>query len=315
MIGTGLKKLAIANGMTVSDGVAYGNFRGYAVTLSEGSGYKRMDIVTAFPELGQQETLLKATEAVNMEKEYRVRKFLVNKNNLTFIFHDTIGTMGKIEAFIEWFFPLLQQNGATPYNICAECGTETTGDHWYLINGVAVPMHEQCGERLQTSIQEQEQARKDEDTGSYVSGTIGAFLGAILGAAVWALVLSMGFVASIIGLLIGWLAEKGYTLLKGRRGKGKVVILILAIIFGVLLGTIVPDVVHLAGMIADGETAGYTYLDIPFMIIYLMQVEPDYLHAVLSNAGMGLLFAALGVFSLLRKTGQEVSGTKIKKLR
>lgn len=315
MIGSGLKKLANANGMTVSDGVAYGNLRGYAVTLNEGNGYKRMDIVTAFPQLGQQESLLRATESVNMEKEYRVRQFVVNKNILTVVFHDTVGTMKKIEAFIDWFFPLLQQNGATAYNVCAECGTETTGDHWYLINGVAVPMHEQCAERLQTNIQEQEQARKDEDTGSYVSGTIGAFLGATLGAAVWALVLAMGYVASIIGLLIGWLADKGYTLLKGKQGKGKVVILILAIIFGVLLGTIVPDVVQLAGMIADGELPGYAYTDIPYLIVYLMQMDTEYFSGTMANAGMGLLFAALGVFALLRKTGKEVSGTKFKKLR
>ena len=38
MIGSGLKKLAQENGMTVSNGVAYGSLQGYAATLSQGRG-------------------------------------------------------------------------------------------------------------------------------------------------------------------------------------------------------------------------------------------------------------------------------------
>ena len=39
MIGSGLKKYALENGLKVAQGVGYGSFRGYAATLSEGSGY------------------------------------------------------------------------------------------------------------------------------------------------------------------------------------------------------------------------------------------------------------------------------------
>ena len=38
MIGSALKKMARENGMTVQGGVAYGSLRGFAATLSEGSG-------------------------------------------------------------------------------------------------------------------------------------------------------------------------------------------------------------------------------------------------------------------------------------
>lgn len=114
--------------------------------------------------------------------------------------------------------------------------------------------------------------------------------------------------------MIGWLAEKGYTLLKGKTGKGKVVILILAVIFGVLLGTMAADAVSLVGMINSGELYGYTYADIPLMIVIMFLESPEYLSATLSNMGLGLLFAALGVFALLRKAGKEAAGTKFVKL-
>ncbi len=315
MIGSGLKKLAEQHGMSVGSGVAYGSLMGYATTLSEGKGYKRMDIVTRFPELGQQEKFQAAVNAVNISREYRVQSLGLSTSVITVIFQDTVGTMKKLEAFMDWFYPLLAQHGATRYNICPECGTEAATGSWYLLNGVAYRFHETCAAKVEQAVLEENAQRKDADNGSYVTGALGAFLGAALGAVVWGLVLSAGYVASLVGLLIGWLADKGYDLCKGRQTKGKVVILALAVVVGVALGTIGPDVVTLAQMISDGELLGFTYGDIPYLIAEVMQSDAEYLNAVLSNMGMGLLFAALGVVALLRNAGKAVSGTKIKRLK
>jgi len=69
----------------------------------------------------------------------------------------------------------------------------------------------------------------------------------------WAVVLNLGYVASLVGLLIGFLALKGYDLLKGKQGKGKVAILIVAIVFGVLLGTFAEETFTVIGLINNGE--------------------------------------------------------------
>ena len=175
-------------------------------------------------------------------------------------------------------------------------------------------MHESCAQRVQGQLESDNRQRKESDTGSYAGGALGAVLGALLGSVVWALVLAGGYVASIVGFVIGWLAEKGYNLLKGKQGKGKVVILILAVILGVLVGTIAPDVVTLAGMINNGELPGNTYGDIPLLLVDIMILDSEYMSAVIGNALLGLLFAALGVFALLRKTGAAVADTKFKKL-
>lgn len=314
MVGSGLKKLARKHGMEVSAGVAYGSLMGYASTLSEGSGWKRIDISTQFADPDQRTALQEAVNSVNISREYRVRDLVINHRSVNIIFLDNPGTMKKIEAFIDWFYPLLAQHGAARANVCPECGGDVTSGGWYLVDGVAHCFHESCAGQVQQAISQENQQRQEADDGSYAQGFLGALLGALLGSVLWALLLFSGYVASILGFVIGWLAEKGYRLFHGRQGKGKVAILIVVIILGVLIGTLAADGISLAQMIDAGELPGYGYGDIPSLILYLLAEDAEYVGAIFANSALGLLFALLGVFALLRKAGKEVSGMKFKKL-
>ena len=120
---------------------------------------------------------------------------------------------------------------------------------------------------------------------------------------------------SIIGLLIGFLAEKGYNLFRGKQGKGKVLILILAVIVGVIVGNMGAEVVYLFQMMNRGEIWGYSYADIPALILLVLVEDPEYLRYILSNMATGLMFAGLGVWSLLRRANAEVSATKVVDLK
>ena len=315
MVGSGLKKLANEHGMTVDKGIAYGSLGGYAATMTEGSGYKLIVFSVQFTDLANRSRIADMLNGMDLKKQYRITNNTVDAQTIQFVFHDTIGTMKRIRAFVDWFVPMLKEYGATGVDICAECGMEMTSGKWILVNGIAYHVHEACVARVRNSIETENNRKQEEDTGNYITGTIGAFAGATLGAAVWGVVLYMGYVASLVGLLIGWLAEKGYSLLHGRQGKAKVLILILAIVFGVLLGTLAVDVVTLAAMISGGELPGLVMADIPTMIWILFTEEPEYRSATMSNILMGLFFAALGVFALLRKTGKEVVGATFAELK
>lgn len=314
MVGSGLKKFAQEKAMKISSGVAYGSLNGYATTLSEGSGWKRIDIATRFSDPEQRTALQQAINAVDISREYRIENLQINHNCINIIFQDNPGTMKKLRAFVDWFYPLLAQHNASAFTLCPQCGNESTPGAWYLINGIAYYLHPGCAQQLQQTLQQEQQQQKDQDTGSYLQGLVGAFLGAALGAVVWALVLTAGYFASIVGLLIGWLAEKGYGLFHGKQGKGKLAILIIVIILAVCLGTLAADGISLGQMIDAGELPGYTYEDIPLLIVYLLQVDSQYVSATLGNIAMGLVFAGLGVFALLKKTSSEISGYKMKKL-
>ena len=315
MIGSGLKKLAREHGMNVDKGVAYGSLGGYCATLSEGAGYKQIIFATRIADPVKLTELQTVLNGHNLQKEFRVTGLTFAPKTIQVVFLDNSGTMKKIEEFLDFFLPLLKEAEAAGANICPACGFEVAGGRWKLIGGVAYYMHQPCADKVCREIAAGDENRRVEDPGNYFTGFLGALLGSCIGAVLWAVVLYMGYVASIVGLAIGWLAEKGYNLLKGRQGKGKVAILIVAVIIGVLLGNFGADAINLAQQIGAGEWGGLGYGDIPLMIFVFLLEDPGYLTATLSNVGLGLLFAALGVWSLLRRANAEVADTKIVDLK
>ena len=315
MIGSAFKKLAGEYGMKVDRGVAYGSLQGFAATLCEGNGWKRVVFSTGFADPVQKTMFMDAIQTVDVQKEFRVINLSIAPNGILVDFQDTIGTMGKIKDFLAWFLPLLQQHQASAWNVCKECGCEVTTGKWMLINGVASYMHDSCAAKAVRDVEGENERRKQEDEGSYLKGTIGALLGALLGAVVWVLVLKAGFVASIVGLLIGWLADKGYRLMHGKNGKGKVAILITVIILAVVVGTLGAYAVDLVQYIDTPEVRDWTAADIPLLLVLMITEVPEYRTAIISDIGLGLLFAALGVYWLVIRTGKEVADEKIVELK
>ena len=310
MIGSGLKKLASEHNMKVAHGVAYGSMNGFAVTLSEGSGYKRMAISTKIREEEKLGLLQVQLSRRNLQKEFRVKSLELGEKFIDVIFLDNPGTMKKIYAFIEWFFPMLEESGAAKADVCAECGMSVADGKWKLINGCAHYMHESCAQRVLRDVELEQEQNKLENRGSYAAGFVGALLGAALGAVAWAALLNFGYVASIVGLLIGFLALKGYDLLKGKQGKGKVFILVIAIVLGVLLGTFGGYLWQLAGMVGSGELPGMSYGDLPYLFMFLL-ADSEFIAGAVKDILMGLLFAGLGTYGILRNTGKEVAGFKM----
>ena len=315
MIASTYKKLASEYGMQVDKGVAYGSLGGFAATLSEGGGWKQIVFATTIADPVKAMELQTKLNGVNLRKEYRVTELKIAPKTIQVVFHDTPGTMKKIRAFLAFFLPLLEEAGASKCGICAECGMEAVGGCWKLIGGVAYYMHSACAEKVTRDIAETEENEKENRTGNYLTGLIGALLGAAIGAVLWAVVLYFGWVTAIVGLAVGFLAEKGYNLFRGKQGRGKVVILILAVIFGVIVGNFGADVITLAQMISAGELEGFVYGDIPLLILMILVEDAEYMMATLRGLGMGLLFAGLGVWSQMRRVKAEVSGVKVADLK
>ena len=313
MVGYGLKKFAQENGLTVANGVAYGCLNGFNVTMSEGSNYKKISFATNFKDLAMKGAFTACVEGTDLYKKYRINSFTCNDKSITVVFYDTIGTMKKIRAFVDWFTDVLTQYEATTAGVCLHCGGVVSNGTWSMVDGICYYMHDTCADRMMNEVADYNNGQKETMTGTYIMGAVGAFAGAALGAAVWALVLMLGYVASIVGFVIGWLSQFGYNLLKGKQGKGKLAVLALAIIFGVLLGTIAADVFELVKMIDSGELLGATYSDIPEIMEWLWE-DAEYRSTTLGNVAVGLLFAALGVLPMLKQTSDSVAGRKFKKM-
>lgn len=313
MIGSGLKKYAKEFDMKVDSGVAYGVMNGYAVTLQEGSGYKQMAISTRFAEMEQQRAFEQQINAGNVASKYRVQRLSITPNCIIVVFTDSLGTMNKIRDFWDWLLPLLQANGASLATVCNECGGVIyDGGVWMLRDGIAAShVHEACANKVKEALLDENSQRAQEDRGSYATGAAGAFIGALLGAVVWAIVLMAGFVAGLVGLLIGFFANTGYNLMKGKQGKAKIAILVLAIIAGVLIGTIGGyALITLESMNMEGIETEY------FGVCFGLLMSDSYVQSgLIRDVLVGLLFAGLGVYGLLKQEQKKIIGETVKILK
>ncbi|MGN0358510.1 MAG: hypothetical protein ACI4E0_12015 [Blautia sp.] len=67
-------------------------------------------------------------------------------------------------------------------------------------------------------------------------------------------------------------------------------------------------------MIQQEELPGIQYRDIIPLIITMLQTASEYLTLTLKDMGVGLVFAFLGIISILRETKADSTGFKTKNL-
>ena len=144
-----------------------------------------------------------------------------------------------------------------------------------------------------------------EKNGSVIGGIIGAVIGAAIGAVAWAVVGMLGYIASIIGFVIAFLADKGYDLLKGRQGVLKMIVLIVCVVLAVAAGTVGTYVwtIHneyneqLAAL-TDFEKKYYEITtEAEFMQVLLADSEVQ--GEMLKDGAMGLVFGIMGSIGLI----------------
>ena len=301
MIGSYFKKLAKENGMNIKSGVAYGSFKGYAVTFRDGNNTKFIDIATRFPSLDEKFEFMAELGRIDLMKQYRVREIHYYDNYIEVIFYDTLGTWKKLLQFVDYFFPLLGKYGATGADICTECGNFLGFDStWKLVDNVAYRLHGSCAESVRMHIERENQMAKENVEGSYLKGAVGALIGALIGAIPWAILLYFGYFAALMGVVIGLLAAIGYKKCGGKDGGAKGIIIILCSILGVIVGTFGADVIYLVISIKNGQLSPLGYKDIVPAIVYLLTNRAEYRTSTLANIGIGLVFAFVGIFSLRR---------------
>ncbi len=146
----------------------------------------------------------------------------------------------------------------------------------------------------------------EEKQGSVLTGLVGAVLGALLGAVAWAAVaILLDIIAGLLGLLIGFLASKGYDLFKGRTGKAKLVCVILAVIIGVVAGTGATYgwIIHAQYVEDFGRFAGSNSVFALTEQQYFERIlsDGDVTAEIVKNLGLGLLFAGLGCMDMFKE--------------
>lgn len=316
MLSHAWKKLAKEYDLTIGNGVAYGEFRGYNATFSDGSNTKRVDFSVYVPDNTAYDRLEEELNTRDLEKEFRIEDFQLDESRIVIIFKDAPGTVKRIMNFLDWFLPKLSECGIGGAGVCAYCGRPLEKNaSWKQIDGTAYRLHRSCADRISNRLEQVYEEEKAARTGSCLTGLIGALLGGLLGAVIWAFVLYSGYVAAIVGFLIGFFAELGYRLFHGRKGKRKFVILLLVSAFCVVVGTFGADVIELVVEMNAGHLPGFRVEDIVPTIIETFRQNSEYRTYVISNLVMGFIFACLGMFTILLNALRESRPTKMKDLK
>lgn len=166
---------------------------------------------------------------------------------------------------------------------------------------------------------------------SGVLAPLGALIGALLGAMVWAAVSALGYVTALVGVLIAWLAAKGYDMLGGKPGKVKVVTLIVCVIVAVAAGTVGGVVFELHNSYQEQSKAiieeyqndygmseevarNFIYTESEFFEIIVPKIlngqsedAQEVRGEVIKDFLMGLFFAALGSWSIIAASTKKAS--------
>ncbi len=130
-------------------------------------------------------------------------------------------------------------------------------------------------------------------------GALGALIGGLIGAIPWAIAYYYGWYVGYLGLLIGFLAFKGYALLGGKVRKATIPVMVIIIIFSVFVGQLLGDLVSLFNILAD-EGIKLSIGDIPNWLNFIFS-DSDYIAEFVKNMGMGLLFALLGTYGMFKE--------------
>jgi hypothetical protein len=215
-----------------------------------------------------------------------------------------------IQAFIDNILP--QVANLTEPGKCMKCGAANDAATLpVLITGEAVvPMHAECAKEYIDALDAAEAAKEaaqPQKRANPVMGTVGAFVGAMLGALVWTVVGMMGYIAAIVGWLIAFLSGKGYDLLGGKNGKFKIAVVIVCVILAVVVGNLGVYAYQIHEVYAEAA-ADLTPWEtiIPESEFFALMTEElmansEFTSELFGNMGMGLLFAALGCWTLFRE--------------
>ena len=135
-------------------------------------------------------------------------------------------------------------------------------------------------------------------------GTVFALVAAPVGIVVWIVVWSFGFIASIVGFGVAWLALFLY-----RFGSGGIISRTGAIRVAIITVATLSVAIY-AGLIADGvsgfsQASGLTAIETltspPFWTTFnSLLADPAVWAEIAPSVGLALLFGVLGCFSLLR---------------
>lgn len=302
-----LKRFAAEHGMKTARSCAYGEIGGFLLSLYGDSAARNIylnymagvDTPEENGRRGRLDAFLAGHKAQGNLLHYQV----MNDGVAVGVRVNGKG-MANLRMLLPQLLAVLAQEGFTGTARCSRCGGAINGTEKIVLQGGtrAQLMHEACITSLadERKMAVQQQSRSGN---SYWMGLLGAVVGTLVGLIPWIVIARMGYFASIFGFLIGLCAKKGYEICRGKLGRGKLVILIVCAVVGIVFAEYIDIWLQVASELT-GYGLGFGQMT-AFTTALILQ-ESAVLTEFLVNAGLGLLFAMLGLYGVFAQTKEEV---------
>ena len=295
-------QLAQEYGMKQDQGVAYGIVEGYAATFLDGAGTHRMMLTTRFASNTDKDALMEIVNKTDLKGLYNIRKLQIAKKVVYVAFTMSPDTIDKIRSFVSWFFPLLEQFGASKGDICVQCQEpmEDEDIQWILRDGAtSFRVHKTCAEELKETVKSQSRNFRADQNGSIAKGILGALFGAVVGIALWLLLQLINFYSPIAGMATGWLSLFFYGRFHGKASKLRIPILLIAGALSVALGAMLGEIMVIL-LQGGGAQAFHLFLN-------SFRTMPEFQSGVLFNIGIGIFLMLLGLFASVKSEGRRTT--------
>ena len=302
-----LKRFAAEHGMRMTRSCAYGEIGGFLVSLFGDSAARNLYINymagTDTPEENGRRGRLDAFLAGH-KAQGNLLNYQVMGDGVAVGVRLNGKGMANLRMLLPQLLAVLAQEGFTGTMRCSRCGGENNGTEKIVMQGGtrAQLMHEACITSLadERKMAVEQQSRSGSN---YWMGLLGAVLGTLVGLIPWIIIARMGYFASIFGFLIGLCAKKGYELCRGKLGRPKLGILIACAVLGILFAEYIDIWLQVS---AELTGYGLSFGQMTTFTTALILQEPAVLTEFLVNAGLGLLFAMLGLWGVFAQTKEEV---------
>ncbi len=238
-------------------------------------------------------------------KKYRAKTAQLNGSAVSVMLNSEIKRIKAedVAVFLDEATAFLAEKGYR--SGCAVCGQDS-GEGYTLQGGFVQQMCAPCHEKLTAATTEIKRERAE--TGSYLTGLLGAVLGGIIGIIPWVLIGMLGYIAGISGFIMAFLSYKGYLLLRGKRGPGMTWIMIIVLVVFTYIAVLTSQGIVEYQFFTD---QGYD-VDV-FELAKMMIIAPflpEYFETgpLWGSIALGWLFAGLGSFTFLRRMNKEAVG-------
>lgn len=300
MATTALKKIARQMGWQEEKHYIWGCFDNYLFCLKQGQGFKQIETLCA----GLRADLEAIRQELLLEKkELRISAILIEGDLLILRCQERFKAMGQdaLIAILTKVSATLKENGIGGRDTCSQCGgTENISTAY--VNDFPRSICDACYGSLEAEFLEAERQREQTDK-HYLQGSLGALLGALVGAIPWTIVAYLGYLAAILGFLIGQAALFGYKAFGGIVGRGTKWIVILATVISLVLA----EIVLLGIAIVQND------LPLTLTTFIALLSFPEVLSSALADLGISLLLAAVGLYPLFTKIKSEEKAPRIER--